>query len=321
MSKRFIDYYLDAVTKKSGGGSATLIDKNINANGTYNASSDSADGYKKVVVNVPTPTPDLQFKSELYRANGLYSVSPDSGYDGLSSVDVEVNLPIEPSKTQTITQNGTVTISPDSGFDAMEEAVVTVNVPAGGNVQTYKQATFSQNGYFQVTPDSGYDSIATVGVAVEVPTGGGGDADLVVGNFMFESSGNQTVNIPYTGSKTLKEIVIKPVLGFSHYEEDTSFTGGNIIGCVVIKNETEENPNAGELVKIYKSNTTTITSRVNNFTEMFNSTATLSNTSNGQTIRADNNTAFTAYFKTRVMSNTVYGLNTYINYEYLAVYE
>jgi hypothetical protein len=31
----------------------TLIDKNITANGTYNASSDEADGYKKVVVDVP----------------------------------------------------------------------------------------------------------------------------------------------------------------------------------------------------------------------------------------------------------------------------
>ena len=36
-----------------GGGEAVLIDKTINANGTYNASSDNADGYKKAVVNVP----------------------------------------------------------------------------------------------------------------------------------------------------------------------------------------------------------------------------------------------------------------------------
>lgn len=35
-----------------GGGEAVLVNKNISANGTYNASSDSADGYKKVVVNV-----------------------------------------------------------------------------------------------------------------------------------------------------------------------------------------------------------------------------------------------------------------------------
>lgn len=34
--------------------SPTLITKNINVNGTYNASSDSADGFSQVVVNVPT---------------------------------------------------------------------------------------------------------------------------------------------------------------------------------------------------------------------------------------------------------------------------
>ena len=36
-----------------GGGEAVLINKSISANGTYNASSDSADGYKKVTVSVP----------------------------------------------------------------------------------------------------------------------------------------------------------------------------------------------------------------------------------------------------------------------------
>lgn len=36
-----------------GGGEAVLVNKDISANGTYNASADSADGYKKVVVDVP----------------------------------------------------------------------------------------------------------------------------------------------------------------------------------------------------------------------------------------------------------------------------
>lgn len=36
-----------------GGGSATLINKTIDANGVYNASSDNADGYKKVTVELP----------------------------------------------------------------------------------------------------------------------------------------------------------------------------------------------------------------------------------------------------------------------------
>lgn len=43
--------------KQGGGGEApTLINKNITANGTYNASDDEADGYKKVVVDVPATT-------------------------------------------------------------------------------------------------------------------------------------------------------------------------------------------------------------------------------------------------------------------------
>ena len=38
--------------KGGGGGSATLIEKIITENGTYNASDDNADGYSKVTVNV-----------------------------------------------------------------------------------------------------------------------------------------------------------------------------------------------------------------------------------------------------------------------------
>lgn len=37
-----------------GGGSSTLIEKSISANGVYNASSDNADGYSKVTVDVPS---------------------------------------------------------------------------------------------------------------------------------------------------------------------------------------------------------------------------------------------------------------------------
>lgn len=44
---------IDAI--QTGGGSATLITKNIDANGTYNASSDNADGYSSVYVAVPGP--------------------------------------------------------------------------------------------------------------------------------------------------------------------------------------------------------------------------------------------------------------------------
>lgn len=66
----------------SGGGS-TLITKNISANGTYNASSDSADGYSQVTVSVPASAVDTGTKQITANGNGQDVV-------GYASVDVAV---------------------------------------------------------------------------------------------------------------------------------------------------------------------------------------------------------------------------------------
>jgi len=80
---------------------ANIISKSITANGTYNASSDSADGYNPVTVNVPGPV--LGPKS--ISANGTYMASAD-GYDGFSSVTVSVSGGAQ----------ATITVSYDSPF-------------------------------------------------------------------------------------------------------------------------------------------------------------------------------------------------------------
>lgn len=52
--------YLMGKNSGGGGGEApVLIDKTITENGTYNASDDAADGYKKVVVDVPSGITEL----------------------------------------------------------------------------------------------------------------------------------------------------------------------------------------------------------------------------------------------------------------------
>ena len=48
-----MDNLPDCIDSITGGGSSTLITKNITQNGTYNASSDDADGYSQVIVDVP----------------------------------------------------------------------------------------------------------------------------------------------------------------------------------------------------------------------------------------------------------------------------
>lgn len=70
----------------SGSEPATLIEKNITANGTYNASADDADGYSSVNVNV---SPILISKT--ITENGTYTASSEPGTpDGYSQVVVNV---------------------------------------------------------------------------------------------------------------------------------------------------------------------------------------------------------------------------------------
>lgn len=70
-----------------GGGSATLIEKSITENGTYAATSDNADGYSQVVVNVESQQPTLVSKT--ITENGTYNALDDSA-DGYSEVEVNI---------------------------------------------------------------------------------------------------------------------------------------------------------------------------------------------------------------------------------------
>lgn len=67
--------------------SATLTTKSITANGTYNASSDNADGYSSVTVNV-SGGGSAVVQSLSVTQNGTYT--PPSGIDGYAPVTVNV---------------------------------------------------------------------------------------------------------------------------------------------------------------------------------------------------------------------------------------
>ena len=60
--------------------------------------------------------------------NATTTLLPSEGYDGFSSVDVEVNVPIQDKKTVEITSTtGTTTITPDEGYDGMKNVEIQVN--------------------------------------------------------------------------------------------------------------------------------------------------------------------------------------------------
>lgn len=60
--------------------------------------------------------------------NATTTVLPSEGYDGFSSVDVEVNVPIQDKKTVEITSTtGTTTIVTDEGYDGMKNVELNIN--------------------------------------------------------------------------------------------------------------------------------------------------------------------------------------------------
>ena len=71
-----------------------LAPLNVTQNGTYNASDVDITGFNTVTVNVPTGGATLQTKSKTYtptESQQTDSILPDTGYDGMSQVDVTVN--------------------------------------------------------------------------------------------------------------------------------------------------------------------------------------------------------------------------------------
>ena len=95
-----------------GGGSATLIEKTITENGTYKASSDNADGYSKVTVDV----------SNTYTAQDEGKVVNNGALVAQTAMSSEV------------TENGTV--------DTTLYNSVTVNVSSGGSAASKKDVNF-----------------------------------------------------------------------------------------------------------------------------------------------------------------------------------
>lgn len=98
-----------------GGGGSTIVSKTITANGTYYASSDSADGYNPVTVNVSAPQPQYEnfiFKldNQVGTAMGFVSMFYDSTVEALTIFIYATQSPGAVVQKTCLIQNGKVQI-------------------------------------------------------------------------------------------------------------------------------------------------------------------------------------------------------------------
>ena len=132
---------IDRLTKAKSDLKVSITNKGV-------AVSDDAliSDYPALVDSIQTGS-DLKVqdsKAVSYTANGSYDVSPDSGYDGMAKVTVDVNVPEKTFRTQekTATENGDVV--PDNGYDGLSKVIVNV---AGGSSNVFDLSLGGKLGY------------------------------------------------------------------------------------------------------------------------------------------------------------------------------
>lgn len=142
----------------------------MTANGMYMFEpSEGYDGISKFTANVEVDFPTQEKTIEITQNNTSQSIRPDiaQGYQGLSKVNIDVNIPIG---VKDITANGTYFSNADSleGYNQ-----VNVNVPA----PKLGQKLITQNGSYSPV-DDGLDGYSLVNVNVEGSGGGGTSAEV-----------------------------------------------------------------------------------------------------------------------------------------------
>ena len=112
----------------------------------------------------------LQEKSVEYTQNAEFEVLPDEGYDGMSKVNVSVDVvvpTVQATKEITITSNGLIDILPDPDYDVMEKVSAQINVTP---TLQEKHITIDKNlSMTEVKPDTGYQGLSSIEVDVEIP--------------------------------------------------------------------------------------------------------------------------------------------------------
>ena len=206
----------------------TLDSKAVDPSTSQQTVTSSVDGLSSVTINAVTSSIDANISSsnikrgvEILGVTGTFdggslqskevnsstnsqSVTPDSGYYGLSGVTVKPYT-LE-SKAQTITLNGTYSFTPTSA-DGLSSVDISVNVADIPAVVQSKSVTYTENGEYTVTPDQGYDGLSSVDISVNIPP----EPVVLQSKTVKSSTENQSVTYD-SGYDGLSSVTVEPYI-------------------------------------------------------------------------------------------------------------
>ena len=114
----------------------------------------------------------LQKKSVTISKNGISTITPDSGYDALSSVKVTTDIHPTPKLqniVKTYVENGNYRLAPGETYDGIGNVEITIAVPERVFKTQDKNIEISENGHYNVAKDSSVDGMTNVSISVHVP--------------------------------------------------------------------------------------------------------------------------------------------------------
>jgi hypothetical protein len=201
-----------------------LVQKTVNANGQYNASDDSADGYSGVRVNVPN----------------TYGASDEGKVVSNGNLVAQTSKNINANGTHDTTANNSVVVDVPNSYVAADEGKV---VSGGALVgQTSKNITYNGT----------YDTTENNEVVVNISGGGGGSGNVISGTknpssnigsdgdiylkylpAYIKNTNTQYINTGYSGNSDSK-YVIDFMLGSAQTSQyPTVFGARSEVGAVV----------------------------------------------------------------------------------------
>ena len=210
---------IDGKTEGIAEQKAKLTDISITENGTY----EKEDGYKSVVVNVPSDKKPETELTKTLTANDTYTYTPD---EGTVYNKVIITTDIHPTERleRTYVENGQYLIDGE-----YKDGVINVNVPIPEINNQEKSITINSNGTSSVVPDNGYTGISKMNITVNVPTSGGDGIDLTPLGYTAQE--NTIINTDIQDSIAYSQSLLESYTDSTSYSNNYRITFVPLFPC------------------------------------------------------------------------------------------